>query len=37
MTDPALSADATITLQIYGNSLPQLFENAALDLLKILD
>jgi SHS2 domain-containing protein len=36
VTDIALPADAKITLHVDGNSLPQLFENAAHKLLKTL-
>ena len=36
MTDTTLPSEAKITLQAYGNSLPQLFENTAHELFKIL-
>jgi SHS2 domain-containing protein len=34
--DNAISGEAKITLQLYGNSLQQLFENVAIELLKTL-
>ncbi len=36
MTNTASSAGSKITLQLYGNSLQQLFENVAVDLLKTI-
>ena len=36
MTDSALSPEAKITLHMTGNSLPQLFENASHELLRVL-